>query len=77
MPYRRPFVLVLALLTGCAVQKPQIIAPEAGLLADCPAPKYDKTTNIGLARGIQAYHAALQQCSADKAALREWYKEQK
>lgn len=59
---------------GCATSPPQYVRelPPEVLMLDCPAPEYDKATNLGLARGITTYHWALAACNNDKAALRQW-----
>lgn len=65
-----PFLCLLA-LTACASQ---VKAPPPYLEA-CPHPVVDRTTNGGLADGIRAYRQALRDCNDDKAALREWFKD--
>lgn len=71
-------VLLLS-LTACATRsKPPVIVqrakPPATLLADCPVPALDPSTNAELADGALALLGALAACNDDKAALREWAK---
>lgn len=46
--------------------------PPAALLADCPVPALDPSTNGELADGALALLDSLAGCNDDKAALREW-----
>lgn len=66
-------------LVGCATRsKPHVIVqhslPDARLLADCPVPALDPSTNGELADGALALLDSLAGCNDDKAALREWAK---
>lgn len=69
--------LVVA-LTGCASAPPPPntvrVGPPAPLLADCPTPELQLDTNGALAAGILTLRRALDDCNADKSALREWAK---
>jgi len=75
---RAPFVTTLCALlcASCATVAPKVerLTPPIELLRECPSPEYDKTTNGGLANGLERFKAALGLCNADKAALREWSK---
>lgn len=61
--------LLALLLAGCQVL-PQTTVPES-LLALCPHPVVDAGSHAGLAKGLKDYHAALESCNDDKAALRQ------
>ena len=67
-------LLAVLALAGCATRAPSLAPalPPVDLMQDCPAPVIDKTTNGGLARGVQALKGALKDCNLDKKALREW-----
>ena len=68
--------VLLAPLLGCSLQPTiQWARPPEELLADCPIPMDPIATNGDLARRDAARKAALLQCNADKAALREWAKQ--
>lgn len=69
-------LLALSLM-GCATRsKPLVVAqhslPPATLLADCPVPALDPSTNGELADGALALLDSLAACNDDKAALRKW-----
>lgn len=59
-------------LAGCGTIQYIRELPPAELLEPCLAPTYDKSTNLGLAKGLVAYHGALSLCNDDKEALRKW-----
>lgn len=70
---------ILLSLTGCATRSaPPVVVqhslPDARLLADCPVPVIDPSTNGELADGALALLDSLAACNDDKAALREWAK---
>lgn len=69
-------LLALSLM-GCATRsKPPVVVqhslPSATLLADCPIPSGDPSTNGELAEDNIALLGALAGCNDDKAALRRW-----
>lgn len=71
--------LLASSLMGCATRSaaPVIVQhslPDARLLADCPVPVIDPSTNAELADGALALLDSLAGCNDDKAALREWAK---
>lgn len=76
---RKPLVacLTVLLMASCATVAPNTtrLLPPADLLADCPIPGLDPSTNGALVQGILDLRLALQGCNADKAALREWAKD--
>ena len=76
---RKPYVAMMTalLMASCATvaPNPARILPPAELLADCPEPGLDPSTNGALVQGILELRLALKGCNADKAALREWAKE--
>lgn len=76
MPWLRslPFLVLLA-LAGCATKYAQQTLPPEHLLLPCPVPAVQAETNGALARTVLAFKRALQDCNDDKAALREWAKE--
>lgn len=53
-------------LTGCSTV-PMVVPEE--LLQPCPAPTVDVRDVRGLVRGLGEYHAALESCNDDKAAI--------
>jgi hypothetical protein len=70
MQFGKPVLLVLLALGGCSTVT--VRSPPAGLLADCPEPVAEITTNRELAEAYLGLRRALRLCNADKQALREW-----
>lgn len=70
-----PLCILLSLgLMGCGATL-NISKPPAELLYDCPIPAMRARTNGELAATARALHGALVMCNIDKAALRDWAKE--
>lgn len=74
-------LLFIPALTGCWQADERIVVqteiirlePPAALLQDCRAPgPTDYRTNMDLVRRIIDLNHALEDCNADKAALRQW-----
>lgn len=70
--------LCLTLSAGCSstvevLPDPAPPRPPSTLLRPCPHPELDTTTNRGLVRGLLDYRAALDGCSADKAAISRFF----
>ena len=68
--YAWPILLCCALtllLSGCATRT-RFALPNDALLRDCPGPEL----TLNPAADLPAYERALQDCNADKAALRTW-----
>lgn len=66
---------LMPFIAACS-SNPVIIAPPAHLLADCAhAPNPTEQSNGALAEYIQAEQKALDLCNADKAALREFFRD--
>lgn len=60
-------------LAGCGTTG--FIAPPADLVADCPKASPDVRTNLDLAAGYNLRGRQLDDCNADKAAIRAWIAE--
>ncbi|KAF1043418.1 MAG: hypothetical protein GAK35_02202 [Herbaspirillum frisingense] len=57
-------------MTACSSNPP--VTPPSDLLNDCPHAAAPDRTNAGLANYVKAEQDALDNCNADKAALRAW-----
>lgn len=68
-----PFMVLLC-AAGCQSMAP-VKLPEH-LLLPCPEPTMRRTTNGELADTLDKFKWALRACNDDKAALREWQKEE-
>lgn len=49
-----------------------MIAPPAEMLADCPRPPVDVSTNRGLSESLLAAHQQIVECNRVRAAEREY-----
>lgn len=58
-------------LVGCATG-PELVLPDDALLADCPKAGIKGVTNLDLAVGFNDRGRNIDECNADKAALRAW-----
>jgi len=58
-------------LVGCATG-PEFVLPDDRLLQDCPKAGIEGNTNLDLAVGYNARGRNIDECNADKAALRAW-----
>jgi hypothetical protein len=66
-------IIFASFMTGCATVPSVTTAPfPHGLAQDCTYPTIKIETNRDLANNMITLRDALNQCNADKAAIRRW-----